>query len=158
MPVSGRKIPWLIIILGAVGSSILLPYTCYIFSDLYRAVHMVDLVIQDFRVRVSEGEGWANVTFTLHNPSEYTFKRVRITQKLFLNGEFLGIKFGEYRELPAKANMTVAFHFHIPPHKLKLVQEAKSQSWTATFYILFRVPIIDSTYHRSFSRKLEPQT
>lgn len=151
---NAKKILWVILITSSLASLIFLLYTLNLFLKLYIAVRMVDVNINEFNIDITNDNATINILVTISNPSEFTFKWVRITQKLYLNGEFFLISRKELKELPASTNATIIFNLEVPFYKVDLIRGSNKKYWDITYYIWFRIPITENTYNLHFKRKI----
>lgn len=149
-----RRIIWLTLLLGTIGSSIVLPYTFQVAYSLYRAVHTLDITVKSFSYDVLDDQGWMNTTIIVQNPSEHSFKDIRIVMKIFLNGEYFSIAQGKYTELSATSNTTIIFNSSLSRSKIEMLEKQERKSWGASLYLWIKVPVFEQTHVLEFNRKI----
>lgn len=154
MLLGARRIVWLTLLLSAIGSSIVLPYTFHVSYGLYRAVRMLDIIVNNFVYDILDGQGWMNTTIIVQNPSDYSFKDIRIVMKIFLNGEYFSIVQGKYSELSASSNTTIIFNSSLSSYKIETLRKHERKNWEASLYLWIKIPIFEKTYALEFKKKI----
>lgn len=149
-----RRVLWTIVILSSLMSTVFLGYTLDLFSKIYVAVRMVNIKVDEFNLNVTDNNATIKILTTILNPTEFTFRWIRLTQKIYLNGEFFLISRKEIAELPASMNITITFNLDVPFYKVDLIRGPNKKYWDIIYYIWFKVPVIESTYNLHFRKRI----
>lgn len=83
--VSRKYVIWILLLINFTLSMVILIYSFYQYSKSYMSIRLIDVLINNWSLKESEGYMWVITNASILNPTEFSFEIFFCSESLYFN-------------------------------------------------------------------------